>query len=254
MAATAAAGARLLADLGQYRAGRGVTRRKDDGSPVTDTDRAVEDIVTAAITAVSDHPIIAEEAAHEGTSPGIDPARPFWLVDALDGTRSFIHGGEDFTVNIALIENGEPVFGIIHAPVAGVTWHAAKDAGAHRNGKPITMRPTPADGYTILAGVQSSAPLVLDPFIGAHSIAARLQRQSSLKFGLLAEGTADLYARLGPTYEWDTAAGDIIMREAGGAVLDIGTRAPVVYGKVKKKFENGGFVAGARAAFTIQVP
>lgn len=248
--AALAAGARIMADHGRDN----LVSRKTDGSPVTETDTAAERIIVNALRAISPFDVIAEEEAHAGTSPVISDD-PFWLVDALDGTRDFIHGGLDFTVNIALVENGAPVFGIIHAPAFGVTWHAQKGKGAFRieNGasNPIGVRDQPTDGLLVLAGVRSSEPVVLDPFIGAHKIARRLQRSSSLKFCLVAEGSADIYSRLGHTYEWDTAAGDIILREAGGAVLDLRDQRPIRYGKVERRFENEGFIAASRASFKI---
>jgi 3'(2'), 5'-bisphosphate nucleotidase len=246
------AGARIMAD---WRQGKPVTR-KTDGSPVTETDQAAEDIVVAALRAVSPHTIVAEEAAHKET-PFVDTDAPFWLVDALDGTRDFIHGGHDFTVNIALIEAGEPVFGVIHAPAFDVSWYAVATRGAYRvqdeQTTPIKMRPTPPEGYHLLSGVRSAEPVVLTPFLGEHRVAGRDQRSSSLKFCLVAEGQYDLYPRLGQTYEWDTAAGDIILREAGGVILDLRHHEPIQYGKMDRRFENEGFIAGSRSALKIAV-
>lgn len=250
MDAAHAAGARIMADWGMG----GAVICKNDGSPVTDTDKAAEDIVGAALRAIAPHTIVAEEAAHAGENYVLSDD-PFWLVDALDGTRAFIAGFKDFTVNIALIDKGEPVFGVIHAPAFNESWYAMAGCGAYRyiNGEAmrINMRATPDEGYHILSGVKSAEPVVLEPFIGDHKIAQRYKRQSSLKFCMLAQGDFDLYPRLGHTSEWDTAAGDIIIREAGGAVLDLNTKQPIQYGKVHRNFQNDGFIAGSRDAFRI---
>jgi 3'-phosphoadenosine 5'-phosphosulfate (PAPS) 3'-phosphatase len=115
------------------------------------------------------------------------------------------------------------------------------------------MRVPAVDGLALLGGKKSSAPEVLQPFLGDHTVCSREQRSSSLKFCLLAEGQADLYPRLGETCEWDTAAGDIILREAGGSILDLATGKPIVYGKQDQRFINGGFIAGSRNTFLPRI-
>lgn len=240
------AGARALSDRGRH----GDVGRKGDGSPFTATDHAMEAIVVETIKSVSDFAIVAEEAAELGKTPSLHGDEPFWLVDALDGTREFIRGGNDFTVNIALIENRQPIFGIVHAPATQTTWHAIRGGGVFRNkSEEIRIRDIPAEGITLLGGKKSSEPQVLEPLIGKYTIHAREQRSSSLKFCLLAQGSADLYTRLGETYEWDTAAGDIIVREAGGIVMDMATHQPIVYGKADQSFINQGFIAGRKDLF-----
>jgi 3'(2'), 5'-bisphosphate nucleotidase len=247
------AGERAMAD---WRTEKEI-RYKPDGSPHTDTDLAMEAIMLAAILSVSDHKIIAEEAVHAGKTPVLEAGEPFWLVDALDGTRDFVGGLPDFTVNVALIEDGQPTLGVIHAPAEKITWYAIAGLGAFKieNGvtAAIQMRETPAEGLFLLSGVRAGAPEVLEPFIGAHVVAERRKRSSSLKFCLLAEGKADLYPRQQATYEWDIAAGDIIMREAGGIVIDMETRKSIAYGKVGVGFENGGFIAGRQDIFRFAV-
>lgn len=245
------AGSRIMQDWGSAPA----VIKKADGSPVTLTDAAAERIVVDILKAHSPYPIIAEEAMHDGPAPDIT-GTPFWLVDALDGTRDFIRGGKDFTVNIALIADDHPIFGIVHAPAHNATWHASKGDGAFRVAdtahQPISMRATPDEGLHLLAGKQAGQPGALSAYLGEYTIARVEQRSSALKFCLVAEGSADLYPRKGPTYEWDTAAGDIILREAGGAILDLTSKRPIVYGKTQSNFENGGFIAGARSIFKLQ--
>lgn len=251
--AASLAAARIMQDVGREK----TVFCKADGSPATATDAEAEAIITAAIRAVSPIPIVAEEEFEAGQTQTIDPDGPFFLIDALDGTREFIRGGQDFTVNIALIARRAPILGIIVSPVMNVTWYAVAGQGAYRcdgtGPTQLCMRVPSAEGLALLGGKKSSMPEVLEPFLGEHAVASREQRSSSLKFCLLAEGQADLYPRLGETYEWDTAAGDIILREAGGSVLDISSGKPIVYGKQERRFINGGFIAGSRNTFLPKI-
>jgi 3'(2'), 5'-bisphosphate nucleotidase len=238
-------GSRILAD---WRRDLPVTR-KADGSPVTTTDQAAETMAIAAVKAVSPHTIVAEEAVHGGDRPDVTSGAPFWLIDALDGTRDFVRGLPDFTVNIALIEGHVPVLGVVHAPVTGVTWYAKKGMGAYRDGTQIEMRKPDINALRLLGGVRAAEKPLLEPILGDHAIASRVQRSSSLKFCLVADGSADIYPRIGRTSEWDTAAGDIIMREAGGCVLQLAGLQPILYGKSFANFENDGFIAGHASLF-----
>lgn len=226
---------------------------KADGSPVSQTDVEAEAIITAILRARCGYAIVAEEEFEAGKTGMINPDAPFFLIDALDGTHEFIKDGPDFTVNVALVVNRLPVLGVIIAPALGLTWHAIHGAGAYRcdntGTAQVCVRIAGPDGLALLGGKKSSMPEVLEPFVGAQTVASREQRASSLKFCLLAEGQADLYPRLGETCEWDTAAGDIILREAGGTVLDIETGLPIVYGKQEARFINRGFIAGSRNTF-----
>jgi 3'(2'), 5'-bisphosphate nucleotidase len=247
------AATRLLADA----EGPKTVLTKRDGSPYTMADIEAEARIVEALRAHTDIPIIAEEEFEAGQSGPIDPLRPFFLIDALDGTREFIRGGNDFTVNIALIENRVPVLGVIIAPIMKTEWYALSGGSTYRcTGEvetQVCMRVPESGGLALLGGKKSSAPDVLEPFLGAHTVSSREQRSSSLKFCLLAEGQADLYPRLGETYEWDTAAGDIILREAGGSILDLATGKPIVYGKQDLRFINGGFIAGSRNTFLPRI-
>jgi 3'(2'), 5'-bisphosphate nucleotidase len=225
---------------------------KADSSPKTATDDAAEAIVKAEILSLSDIPIVAEEAFSKGEHVNIGPAKTFWLVDALDGTREFIRGTRDFTVNIALIENGEPTFGIIHAPAHDITWYARKGCGAWRiqrdETKQMRVREPDMQALTILGGKRGTSEEFLNPFIGKFIMSDRQQRGSSLKFALVADNKANIYARPSETYEWDTASGDIILREAGGSVIDINTGERIAYGKAPG-FLNTGFIAAHACAF-----
>lgn len=223
--------------------------RKPDASPVTDADRAAEDIVLAAIAQLAPAlPVVAEERMAEGGAPVFDGAT-FWLIDALDGTREFVKGGDDFTVNIGLVRDGAPVLGIVHAPARGATYVGVVDpaqarparAEVRRGGETAAVRARPRPARVVVAGSKSHAtPALTAPFLAAYDVAETIVIGSSLKFCLVAEGRADLYPRFGPTSEWDTAAGHAVLRAAGGRVHTF-DGAELAYGK--PDYRNGRFLA-----------
>lgn len=220
--------------------------RKADTSPVTAADIAAETVIEEGLAHFApDIPLVAEEAASEGRIPDISGGR-FWLVDPLDGTREFISRNGEFTVNIALIENGRPVLGIIHAPALGLTYTGAASLGAtfRKTGEAtprrITVRPASVEGVTIVASRRHGDPEAIDRLLRGHPVSDRKTTGSSLKFCLVASGDADVYPRFGRTMEWDTAAGQAVLEAAGGRVTDAhGT--PLTYGKAG--FENPPFIA-----------
>lgn len=237
-----------------YRAGAEV-RLKGDSSPVTEADEAAERLILDALArALPDIPVVAEEEVAAGRIPDIGGGR-FILVDPLDGTREFIGGHDDFTVNIALIENGVPVLGVVHAPALGTLYlggagKAEKveidDAGHIIGRKPIAVRPKHASPSALVS--RSHNCDATEAFIRKAEIIERKAVGSSLKFCLLAEGVADIYPRFGPTMEWDTAAGDAVLRAAGGMVTTE-DGAPLTYGKRLpglRVFENPPFIATGR--------
>jgi 3'(2'), 5'-bisphosphate nucleotidase len=236
-----------LAIAAAHRAGEEILRiyasdfavaHKDDKTPVTEADHAAQRLILAAL-APTGIPIVAEEAA---LPAGGAPTR-FWLVDPLDGTREFVARRGEFSVNIALIEGDRPVLGVVYAPVTGVTY-AAAEGRPTRDGKPIAARAAP--GRLVVVHSRSHVDSAkLQAWLDANGIdvAERMVAGSALKFGLIAEGRADLYPRLGPTCEWDTAAGQAILEAAGGSVTDL-AGAPLRYGK--EGFLNHGFVARGR--------
>ncbi len=221
---------------------------KDDDSPVTQADlRAHRHIAAALAERWPDIPLLSEEGA---TLP-FETRRAwsqYWLVDPLDGTREFIKKNGEFTVNIALIVNGESVLGVVHAPVPDDTYAAARGAGAIRvrNGvsTPIQTRVQP-ERPTVLASRShrdARTQAWLDE-LPTHDIASR---GSSLKFCLIAAGEADLYPRLGPTSEWDTAAAQCVVEEAGGAVLALPERVPLRYNQKDSLLNSEFLVVGQR--------
>lgn len=234
-------------ELKYYREGAEVID-KADGSPVTLADQEAEKLIAGALRELSpDIPMVGEESVADGHIPDISGGR-FFLVDPLDGTKEFITGGGDFTVNIALLENFVPVMGVIYAPVSGLLYYGAgAQAFVSDNGKPakqIRVRPAPPEGITVVASKRHGDPERLNDFLKDRNVAAMVNRSSSLKFCVIAAGEADFYPRLGPTSEWDTAAGDAILRAAGGQVTQL-CGAPLVYGKADKRFLNPEFMAFA---------
>ncbi len=227
---------------------------KADASPVTAADKEAEIVILEALADIApDIPIISEEAASAGDIPTVDET--FFLVDPLDGTKEFINARSDFTVNIALIEQGCPIFGIIYAPARDTLYlTTSRTTSAQGTLKPIQdssgarLSPIatrqPPNGLTAVMS-RSHLNAETKEFLSSYEIADSAQAGSSLKFCLLANGTADVYPRLARTMEWDTAAGDAILRTAGGVVLDMQGQ-PLRYGKADNQFANSSFVAWGR--------
>ncbi|MEX0923345.1 MAG: 3'(2'),5'-bisphosphate nucleotidase CysQ [Rhodovibrionaceae bacterium] len=227
-------------------------REKADASPVTEADEAAEALILAALEKLTPHiPVVAEELAAAGGLPdNIDPAGDFWLVDPLDGTKEFLKRNGEFTVNIALIHNREPIAGVVHAPALAMTWAGSREPGAvsgtatfSQTDQPpmqVAARQSPAEGLTVVASRSHKDDTRLGAFLSSRKIAKQLEAGSSLKFCLLATGQADLYPRFGRTMEWDTAAGQAVLAAAGGTVRDLEGQT-LAYGK--PGFENPHFVA-----------
>jgi 3'(2'), 5'-bisphosphate nucleotidase len=221
-------------------------RSKGVNDPVTDADLAGEAVILAGLAKLTpDIPAVAEEMASAGKLPAGDPSswRYFWLVDPLDGTKEFVKRNGEFTVNIALIENGIPVMGVVHTPVKGWTHtgHGAGTAMVYKTGLPpqaIKVRPVPPEGLTVVAS-RSHRDHETDDFLADYQVASMVAAGSSLKFCLVAEGLADLYPRMGPTMEWDTAAGHAVVLAAGGTVSTL-EGAALSY--AKPGFRNPKFV------------
>jgi len=219
--------------------------RKEDDSPVTEADLAAEAIITPVLERLTpDIPIVAEEAASRGEIPDVGD-KPFWLVDPLDGTKEFLNRNGEFTVNIGLIVDKQPVLGVIFAPALGDTYTGIVGVGATRAqsgaaAEPITIREVPSDGVTVLASRRHGDPETLSAFLDGRPLAGMKNAGSSLKFCLLAAGKADVYPRFGPTMEWDTAAGHAILRAAGGRVTTE-DGAPLLY--AKNPLRNPNFIA-----------
>ena len=224
-------------------------RAKDDASSVTEADEAAEAFILQALETVTPQiPVVAEEAMAAGSPPDISGGL-FWLVDPLDGTKEFLARNGEFTVNIALIQDGEPVAGVVHAPAMAMTWAGAGAGGAtyaEADQPPIgiTARRPPEDGLVVVASRRHGATKDLDRFLADYDVAEQVEAGSSLKFCLIASGKADLYPRFGRTMEWDTAAGHAVLLAAGGSVTRADDGAPLRY--AKPGFENPHFIARGR--------
>ncbi|QTS86945.1 3'(2'),5'-bisphosphate nucleotidase CysQ [Ectopseudomonas khazarica] len=241
------------ATLPYWRSGVAVTE-KADASPVTAADLAAHHILADGLKALApDIPVLSEEAADIPLSERSAWTR-WWLVDPLDGTKEFIAGSEEFTVNVALIEQGRVVFGVVGIPANGRCYHGGTGLGAWCSDvvgdeRPISVRLAPARGFTLVASKRHSSPAQetllagLTARFGAPQLA---NIGSSLKFCLLAEGNADCYPRLAPTSQWDTAAAQGVLEGAGGEVLDLAGEA-LTY-EARESFLNPSFLALPAAA------
>ena len=225
---------------------------KSDDSPVTEADRRAEAILTDALQRLlTGVPVIAEEVVAAGHEPQLEPGERFWLVDPVDGTREFVARNGEFTVNVALVEQGQPVLGVVQAPALGLLYGGGPGLGAWcetdrpigaPERQPIACRPVPPNGLTVTAsrhhgdGPRQQALLQQLGVV----VADTLRVGSSLKFCQIASGRADLYPRLGRTMEWDVAAGQAVLGGAGGRVESLAGE-PLRYGK--PGWENPDFVA-----------
>lgn len=229
---------------------------KADDSPVTEADRRAEAILIPALQALLPGvPVVAEEAVSAGHQPLVRPGEPFWLVDPVDGTREFVSRNGEFTVNVALIADGQPVLGVVQAPALGLLYAGGPGLGAwcetdppagstaHAPARrPVQCRRVPAEGLTVTASRSHGDDSRLQAFLSGLGLPVvhTLRVGSSLKFCQIAAAQADVYPRLGRTMEWDIAAGQAVLAGAGGCVTDL-HGAPLRYGK--PGWENPDFVA-----------
>jgi len=226
-------------------------RAKSDESPVTEADEAADRVISAGLRAAfPDIALVTEEQSdtHNLT------VSTFLIVDPLDGTKEFVQRRGDFTVNIALVEDGIPTLGVVFAPAKGrlfytdTTGRAVEETGdfdKDLRGPTVPIRVSSPDNSALrIVASKSHRSPELETFIDRYQVCDSVAAGSSLKFCLVAVGEADFYPRLGPTMEWDTAAGDAVLRGAGGAVVDRTTLDPLAYGKAD--FRNPHFLAFAR--------
>ena len=220
-------------------------RAKADGSPVSQPDRDAHELIVPRLRALTPEvPVVSEEGDVPGDADRVG-WREFWLVDPLDGTREYLAGRPDYTVNIALVRDGRPVLGVVHAPGHDVTYWATAGGGSwRRRGSSAAVRilaQAPAPGAALrVAESRSHGSPTLDDVLGGYRVRERIAIGSSIKFCFVAEGTADCYVRLGPTMEWDVAAGDCVFRHATAD----GTSHPSPLTYNKPGLRNAGFVIG----------
>jgi 3'(2'), 5'-bisphosphate nucleotidase len=234
-----------LATMTYYNgAAEAQVREKEDRSPVTLADEAAHRVLVEGLLRIDPGtPVVSEEAEAAGFESRRGWPR-FWLVDPLDGTKEFIKRRAEFTVNVALIEHGEPVLGVVFAPALDLLYWAVKGGGAWREEKAgpaeriYSSQPAPGSPLTVVESLSHPSP-ELEEFLQTIPVARRVKAGSSLKFCWVAEGRADIYPRLGPTMEWDVAAGDCVYRQSGRN----GERpSPLTYNK--PDLRNASFVIG----------
>lgn len=226
-----------------YRSADFSVTHKGDDSPLTQADLAAHHHIVAALARLTpDIPVLSEEAADiPYATRKIWPR--YWLVDPLDGTKEFIKRNDEFTVNIALIENGEPTMGAVHAPALSLSYLAARGHGAWKSHgaelRRMHTRKTPARPSFVVSRSHQDAEL--QKLLSTLPEHEAVSRGSSLKICMVATGEADLYPRTGPTSEWDTAAGHAVVLEAGGQMLRLPELTPLIYNQ-KDSLLNPGFV------------
>jgi 3'(2'), 5'-bisphosphate nucleotidase len=228
-------------------------QEKEDRSPLTEADLRSEKLILAGLKRISPEiPVLSEEAAQAPYSTRRNWSR-LWVVDPLDGTKEFVQRRGDFTVNVALIENGVPTRGVVYAPAkwrlffTDAAGHSQEETGAFDRdavGKltPLTVGKPDPDALVVVAS-KSHRDQATDDYIARYSVKDFRSAGSSMKFCLVAAGEADLYPRLGRTMEWDTAAGQAVLLGAGGKVVRFDDHTALVYGK--KGYENPFFIAHA---------
>lgn len=225
--------------LKHYKKGEEVMT-KSDSSPVTLADIESNNFITSELKKLTpDIPVISEESANIS-----DPGDMFWLVDPMDGTKGFIKGTDQFTVNIALIKSKKPVLGIMHLPAIGKTYFTGSDGLAYRMDKDrkierIKVRKPNADGMDVVASTSHRSEQD-EAYIAKLKVKNFVSSHSSIKFSLVAEGSADIYPRFGTTMEWDTAAGQALVQAAGGKVVHADSGKTFSYNK--PDYRNGYFI------------
>ncbi len=221
---------------------------KADGSPVTKADKAGEEYIIEKLKkSTPTIPIIGEELISAGHKVDLSNSEYYWLVDALDGTKGFIAGDGDFTVNIALIKNENPIVGVIYAPHYGELYYGYGKDTAKRwledtnKEKSLRTRKMPSKGLTVMSSKYRNSEK-RDKYLQQYKVNKIIRRYSSIKICMVAAGKADIYPCFGQTCYWDTAAGDAILRSAGGCIIDLQGN-PLKYNPNTKQFLNPQFLA-----------
>jgi 3'(2'), 5'-bisphosphate nucleotidase len=214
---------------------------KADGSPVTRADHAAEMHILEGLERLGlMRAVVAEETA---SATAVQDKDGFYLIDPLDGTKAFMEGGDDFTVNIGFVHKGQPIMGVLHVPVLGESYYADAREAFFRNAAGVEEKITarmPGTQLDVIVNRTEDWSGRLKNYLADKPVREVTRRSSAHKLGLIARGAFDLYPRFGPTYEWDIGAGDAILRAAGGAVETLDGK-PLTYGKTG--FENPPFVA-----------
>ena len=240
-----------------YRSPDFEVRAKSDASPVTEADEAADRLISEGLAEA--YPQVALVTEEQSDSHAQD-VRTFLIVDPLDGTKEFIQRRGDFTVNIAYVQDGVPLRGVVYAPAVGRLFYTLADGRAveekgsfdkDRIGEQVPLSVSVPDNRALMVvASKSHRDQATDDYIGSYAVRDMTSAGSSLKFCLVAAGEADLYPRLGRTMEWDTAAGDAVLRGAGGLMVTFDDHAPFTYGK--PGFANGFFIAYAPGVLLVK--
>lgn len=223
--------------------------QKEDRSPLTLADKRSHEIISGHLRDRYPFPVLSEE----GRSISYEERSRwdyFWLVDPLDGTKEFVKRNGEFTINVALIHGGRPIIGVIYIPVTKILYYGVNGRGSYRvaDGERERLPVQAGKGRFTVVGSRSHATREFDEYVAnireRHGEIDFISAGSSIKFCLIAEGKADIYPRLGPTMEWDTAAGQIIVEESGGEVLEFGSGKPLTYNK--ENLLNPHFIASRK--------
>ena len=236
------------------------TSSKQDGSPVTLADQEAEKLIEERLyNILPDIPVIGEESHAAGKRIDLSNQDYFWLVDPLDGTRAFVRGEENFTVNIGLIHKSEPVLGVVYAPEKEELYagFAEEDGAAQAfrifgdsdKEKLIKARKVPGKGMTVMSSGFYGDMSKQEQMLGGLKVEKVIRRASSIKICAIATGKADMYPRFGPTCEWDTAAGHAVLRASGGDIRNM-DGAPLRYGVGRDDLINPDFVAASSDVFS----
>ncbi|MFC1549252.1 3'(2'),5'-bisphosphate nucleotidase CysQ [Nitrospirota bacterium] len=229
-----------------YDSGDFGVEMKSDNSPLTRADMLSHEIIVERLAHLTpDIPVISEEGSIADYAIRKDWRR-FYLVDPLDGTKSFIKRSGEFTVNIALLDEGVPVLGVIYSPVSDTLYFSSAGEGSYKvmgKGEPIRIETANPGDHEVLVAVISRSHRTSEEkvFVESGIVGECIASGSSLKFCLVAEGKAHIYPRFGPLWEWDTAAGHAILIEAGGRVVDVSSYEDIIYNK--KGLLHGGLLA-----------
>lgn len=236
--------------LGIYKSDFGV-KTKDDASPLTQADLASHECIVQGLAQLTPSiPVLSEESSAQDIEDRMGWSL-YWLIDPLDGTKEFVKRNGEFTVNIALIQNHQPIFGVVHAPALQTTWWGRSGYGSFKLSPtgfetPIQVRQRPANicDWKVI-GSRSHQSKEFEAFMQNYSGAQLVSMGSSIKLCLVAEGAADLYPRLGPTSEWDTAAAHAVVQAAGGQVLEYPAMQSLLYNTRPHTLHNPHFLVCA---------
>lgn len=249
---TADAAAQIIMQV--YDRGRVSVELKADKSPLTEADTASHEFILEALSHCSGWPVLSEEELVPFATRR--SWQRFWLVDPLDGTKDFLARNGDFTVNIALIDDQQPILGVIALPAQGVIYLAEKGSGAYRQSKNGLLEKVSRNQVGARLPISAESRFHSSEqnlaFCKRHGIKEILHFGSAIKFCKLAEGVVDVYPRFGRTGEWDTAAGHCLVREAGCEVIDLGLAAPLTYNK-PEPYHCAGFIAAPNAFDLVEI-